>query len=154
MEFLSAFHPKVVHFPIAFLLGYFLFELLGIILKKEFLSKAAHLLLFLGVLGAVAAVLTGREAQEAFDYWNKQSGELMETHEMYANLTLWYFAALLVLRTFVAFKKKFVGIVQYVILVLAMVGVYFVFQTGEHGGKMVYEHGVGTQYKIKQMESE
>ena len=154
MEFLSAFHPKVVHFPIAFLLGYFLFELLGIILKKEFLSKAAHLLLFLGVLGAVAALLTGRAAEEAFDYWNKQSGELLEEHEMYANLTLWYFAALLVLRTFVAFKKKFVGIVQYVILVLAMVGVYFVFQTGEHGGKMVYEHGVGTEYKIKQMESE
>src|SRR5665811_2007510 len=87
MEFLSAFHPKVIHFPIAFLLGYFLFELLGIILKKDFLSKVAHLLLFLGVLGAVAAVFTGREAEEAFEYWNKQSGELLETHEMYANLT-------------------------------------------------------------------
>ncbi len=154
MEFLSVFHPKVVHFPIAFLLGYFLFELLGIVFKKDFLSKAAHLLLFLGVLGALAAVMTGRQAEEAFEYWNKQSSGLLEEHEMYANLTLWYFAVLLVLRTFVSFKKNFVGVVRYVILTLAMVGVYFVFQTGEHGGKMVYEHGVGTQYKIKQMESE
>ncbi len=154
MEFLSAFHPKVIHFPIAFLFGYFLFEFLGIILKQEFLSKAAHLLLFLGVLGALAAVLTGRAAEEAFDYWNKQSGELLEEHEMYANLTLWYFAGLLVLRSLVAFNKKFIGVIRYVILVLALVGVYFVFQTGEHGGKMVYDHGVGTQYKIKQMESE
>ena len=154
MEFLSAFHPKVIHFPIAFLLGYFIIELLGIIFKKDFLSKAAHLLLFLGVLGALAAVLTGHQAEEAFEYWNKQSGELLEQHEMFANLTLWYFTGLLVLRTFVAFRKKFIGIVQYVILVLAMVGVYFVFRTGEHGGKMVYEHGVGTQYKIKQMKSE
>jgi uncharacterized membrane protein len=131
-----------------------LFEFLGIVLKKDFLSKAAHLLLFLGVLGAVAAVLTGRAAEEAFEYWNKQSGELMEEHELYANLTLWYFAALLVLRTFIAFKKKFIGMVRYVILLLALVGVYFVYQTGEYGGKMVYEHGIGTQYKIKQMESE
>jgi uncharacterized membrane protein len=154
MEFLSAFHPKVIHFPITFLLGYFLFEFLGIVLKKDFLSKAAHLLLLLGVLGALAAVLTGRAAEEAFEYWNKQSGELMEEHELYANLTLWYFVALLILRTFIAFKKKFIGIVRYVILVLALVGVYFVFQTGEHGGKMVYEHGIGTEYKIKQMESE
>jgi uncharacterized membrane protein len=154
MEFLSAIHPKVVHFPIAFLLAYFLFELLGIVFKKDFLSKSAHLLLFLGVLGALAAVFTGRAAEEAFDYWNKQSGELVAQHEIYANLTLWYFVGLLLLRTFVSFKKNFVGIVRYVILVLAMVGVYFVFQTGDYGGKMVYEHGVGTQYKINQMESE
>jgi len=154
MEFLAALHPKVIHFPIAFLLGYFLFEFLGIVLKKEFLSKAAHLLLLLGVLGAFAAVLTGRQAEEAFEYWNKQSSELLEEHELYANLTLWYFAVLLMLRTFISFKKKFVGIVQYVILVLALVGVYFVYEAGEHGGKMVYQHGVGTEYKIKQMESE
>lgn len=154
MEFLASFHPKVIHFPIAFLLGYFLFELLGIVFKKEFLSKAAHLLLLLGVLGALAAVMTGREAEETFEYWNKQSGELMEEHEMFANLTFWYFTGILVLRTFVTFKNKFVGIVKYAILVLAFVGVYFIYQTGEYGGKMVYEHGVGTQYKIKQMESE
>lgn len=154
MEFLSYLHPKVVHFPIAFLMGYFLFELLGIIFKKEFLSKSAHLLLFLGVLGALAAVLSGHEAEEAFEYWNKQSGQLAEEHESYANITLWYFAGLLVLRTFVTFKKNFIGMVRYVVLILGLVGVYFVFQTGEHGGKMVYEHGVGTQYKINQMETE
>lgn len=154
MEFLAAFHPKVIHFPIAFLLGYFLFELLGIVFKREFLSKAAHLLLLLGVLGALASVMTGRQAEETFEYWNKQSGELMEEHEMFANLTFWYFTGILVLRTFVTFKNKFVGIVKYVILVLALVGVYFIYQTGEYGGRMVYEHGIGTEYKIKQMESE
>ena len=154
MDFLSTLHPKVIHFPIAFLLGYFLFELLGVVLKKDFLQKSAHLLLFLGVLGALAAVFTGREAEEAFDYWNKQSGELMEEHEMFANLTLWYFVALLALRTFLAFNKKFIGVIQYIVLLLAIIGVYFVYQTGDHGGKMVYEHGVGTQYKINQMESE
>lgn len=154
MEFLSAIHPKVIHFPIALLLTYFLFEVLTVVFKKDFLSKAAHLLLFLGVLGALAAVLTGRQAEDAFEFWNKQSSELLEEHELYANITLWYFTALLLLRTFLTFGKKFVGVIQYIIIVLAAVGVYFVFQTGDHGGKMVYQHGVGTDYKIKQMESE
>lgn len=154
MELLAEFHPKVVHFPIAFLLGYVLLEFLGVILKKEFLSKAAHLLLFFGVLGAFAAVLTGRQAEEAFEYWNKESSNLLEEHELYATITQWYFAGLLAVRTFLSFNKKFVGVFKYIILVLAIIGVYFVFETGEHGGKMVYEHGIGTKFKIKVMESE
>src|SRR5574339_63523 len=98
MEFLAQFHPKVVHFPIALLLLFVLLESIGILFKKEFYQKAAHLVLFLGVLGALAAVLTGQQAEEAFEYFNKASGELMEKHEYYANLTIWYFAVLLVLR--------------------------------------------------------
>lgn len=154
MEFLAEFHPKVVHFPIALLLTYFLFEVLGVVLKKEFLFKAAHLLLLLGVIGALAAVLTGQQAEEAFEYWNRQSSDLLEEHEQYANITLWYFTALLLIRTIFTLSKTFAGVIQYVILVLAAVGAYFVFQTGDHGGKMVYEHGVGTKYKIQIMESE
>ena len=154
MEFLSELHPKLVHFPIALLIVYFLFELLGVIFKKDFLMKSAHLLLFLGVLGALAAVLSGHQAEEAFDYWNKQSGQLMEDHEFYANITLWYFTGLLVLRTIVTFNKKFVGIIQSVVLVLALVGIYFVYQTGDHGGRMVYDYGVGTKYKMQQMEGD
>jgi uncharacterized membrane protein len=154
MEFLAQFHPKVVHFPIALLLLYVLLESIGIIFKKEFYQKAAHLVLFLGVLGALAAVLTGEQAEEAFEYFNKASGELMEKHEYYANLTIWYFAILLVLRTVAVLGKKFTGIITYVFLVLALTGVYFVYWTGEMGGDMVYKHGVGTQYKIQMEEME
>ncbi len=152
MEFIGYFHPKIIHFPIAFLLIYALLEIIGVLFKKDFFSKAAHLFLFLGVLGAVAAVLTGKQAFENFEYWNKKASDILEEHEKYANITLWYFAALLVLRTFLTVKKKFTGAVQYVIVVLAIVGTYFVYETGEHGGQMVFQHGIGTEYKIKIME--
>ena len=65
MDFLAGLHPKIVHFPIALLSAYALLEIIGIVFKNEFLSKTAHLFLFLGVLGALAAVLTGNQAEEA-----------------------------------------------------------------------------------------
>ena len=62
MEFLAGLHPQIVHFPIALLILYSIFEILGILLKKDFLQKSAYLLLGLGVLVSVAAVLTGNQA--------------------------------------------------------------------------------------------
>jgi uncharacterized membrane protein len=149
MEFFAQFHPKIIHFPIAFLLVYLLLELLGVIFKKDFFSKAAHLFLLFGVLGALAAVLTGNLAEDAFEGWNKTTKAIVETHSTYANITLWYFTVLLVLRTFLVLRKKFSNLFKYVFCVLALVGSYFVYQTGEYGGKMVFQHGVGTQFHIK-----
>jgi len=152
MEFLAQFHPKIVHFPIALLSCYVFLEVLTGIFKKDFLIKSTHLILLFGVLGALAAILTGQQAEMAFDYWNKQASALMEEHEMYATITIWYFSALLVIRTYLVFKKKFSNVFKYIFVALAVTGFYFVVQTGDHGGKMVYEHGIGTQYKIKVME--
>jgi uncharacterized membrane protein len=151
MEFLSKLHPDIVHFPIAFLLAYVLFEILGIILKKEFLSKSAHLFLFLGILGLIAAVLTGNQAKDAAHKLSKTgisiSFKAINEHEDYANITLWFFAALLVLRTMAAIKKKFIGTIKYSFIILALIGAFLVYETGEHGGILVYKHGIGTDLK-------
>src|SRR5665647_509393 len=149
MEFLAQFHPKIIHFPIAFLLVYLLLELLGAVFKKDFFSKAAHLFLLFGVLGALAAVLTGNLAENAFEGWNKTTSAILETHSTYANITLWYFTALLVIRTFLVLRKNFSNLFKYIFCILALVGSYFIYQTGEHGGEMVFRHGVGTQYHIR-----
>ncbi|MDR3609015.1 MAG: hypothetical protein P4L27_00455 [Ignavibacteriaceae bacterium] len=149
MEFLAQFHPKVIHFPIAFLLIYVLLELIGASFKKDFFSKTAHLFLLFGVLGALAAVLTGSQAEDAFEGWNKTTSAILAIHSTYANITLWYFTALLVIRTFLVLKKKFNNTFRYIFVVLAFAGAYFVYQTGEHGGQMVFQHGVGTQYHNK-----
>jgi uncharacterized membrane protein len=151
MEFLAKLHPEMVHFPIAFLMGYALFEILGIILKKEFLSKTAHLFLFLGVLGLISAVLTGNQAKDIAHKLSKGgvsiSFSAINEHEDYANITLWFFAALLVLRTMVVIKKKFNGLIKYLFILLALIGFFLVYETGEHGGTLVYKHGIGTDLK-------
>jgi uncharacterized membrane protein len=151
MEFLAHLHPKIVHFPIAFLLVYVLLELIGVISGKDFFSKCAHLFLFLGVLGALAAVLTGNQASDVARAWKKAGAsiplDLIHKHSDYATFTLWYFTGLLVLRTMLVIKKKFKGYLKYVILVLAFIGAMLVYETGELGGKLVYDNGVGTQLK-------
>ncbi|NPV12025.1 MAG: hypothetical protein HPY57_09570 [Ignavibacteria bacterium] len=150
METLASFHPKVVHFAVGLLLTYVLFEVLYLIFKKDFLNKSATLILFLGVLGAVASLLTGNQAyhyaEYLFDNFNvKIPLGLIDEHEEYAKITTFWFTGILLIRFFLNIKNKFKGLLQIVVLVLALIGVYFVYETGEHGGELVYKHGVGTK---------
>ena len=146
MEFLAELHPKVVHFPIALLLTYVALELIGIVFKKEFYQKAAHLLLFLGVIGALFAVLTGNQAHSAYKYWSESSSELFNEHQTFANLTVWYFTGMLVFRTYLVVKKKFLSFYKYIILALALIGCYLIYQTAEDGGDLIKKFGVGTEH--------
>jgi len=148
MEFLSHLHPRIVHYPIALFVIYALFEIIGILFKKDFFSKAAFLILFLGLVGAIAAVLTGNSAADAVQQLNKVRAlipvEAVSDHVDYANFTLWYFAGILVLRTFVVLNKKFIGGVKYLFIALSLIGVFLVYKTGELGGRLVYKYGAGT----------
>lgn len=151
MDFLAQLHPKIVHFSIALLSLYVFLEVIGILLKKDFFSKAAHLILFFGVISALIAVLTGNQAEDVAHAWSKLGANInlgaIETHSNYANITLWYFTGLLILRTFLIIKKKFISTIKYLIAVLAIIGFFFIYQTGHYGGKLVYEYGIGTQLK-------
>lgn len=155
MEFLASLHPKIIHFPIAFLLIYVLLEITGVLTKKEFYTKSAHLFLLFGVLAAVAAVITGNQAADIALKWKDKGAiipsGLISEHEEYATITLWYFTALLILRTFYSIKKKFNGFVQYVFILFAIIGAFLIYETGDHGGRLVYNHGVGTEMKKEEI---
>lgn len=156
MEFLAEFHPRVVHFAVAFLSIYPLAELIAFIFKKDYLEKTAHIILFIGVISALAAVLTGNQAENVASLWEEKGaiipfGEINE-HEEYATITLLFFSALLIIRTFLVIKHKFTGILRIIVLLLAFVGFYFVFEAGDHGGKLVFKHGVGTELKKMEIE--
>jgi uncharacterized membrane protein len=148
VEFLAELHPRIVHFPIAFFILYFFFESFGVILKKDFLSKAAFLILIVGVLTALLAVLSGNQAQAAarllFANGNDLN-KLIELHEEYATLTLFYFSAVLFLRIYLVIKKKLDGNWQYLFILLGLIGCYLIYTTGIHGGDLVFKHGIGTQ---------
>lgn len=146
MEFLSGLHSKVIHFPIAFFILYFLFETSGIIFKKDFLTKSAFIVLVLGVIFSVLSVLTGNQAHEVVKTSLQANGltSLIEQHEQLATVTLWYFFFVLIFRTYLTVKKKFEGNIRYAFVLFGLLGCVLIYLTGIYGGELVYKYGVGT----------
>ena len=148
MEILAGLHPRLVHFPIAFFVLYFLLETAGVMLKKEFLTKAAYIVLGLGILSALAAVLTGNQAHEVAKNLianNSSAKQLVESHETFATYSLWYFAALFFYRTYLVVKKKFSEKFQFLFILLSLLGCVLILLAGYYGGDLVINYGIGTK---------
>jgi uncharacterized membrane protein len=149
MEFLANHHPQVVHFPIVLFISYFVFELFGVLLKKEYLHTAAYIILIGGVVTSMMAVLTGNQAQTVAEaLLNKENSylkDLINNHQIMATITVWYFFAMLVLRTYLIVKEKFSVKMKYALIVLGLIGTCLVYATGNIGGSLVFKHGIGTQ---------
>jgi len=146
LEFLSSLHPVVIHFPIAIFLLYILFEFIG--LFRDSFSNTAFILLLLGLIFGILAVLTGNQAAEVL-IKTSQIGknipkELIEEHENYATLALWFYFALAALRIYFVVNHKFNKKMRIIILFCAIAGYFFIFESAEHGGKLVYNFGAGT----------
>jgi uncharacterized membrane protein len=148
MEFLAELHPRIIHFPIAFFILYFLFETTGILLKKEYLLKSAFIVLILGVFFSLLSVLTGNQAHEVVKQIQIDAtlyNDLIEQHELFATITLWYFVAVLVFRTYLLVKKKFESKIRYTFIILGLIGSLLIFLTGTYGGELVFKYGIGTK---------
>ena len=143
-NFLAEIHPKVVHFPVALLTTYSILEIIGIVFNKEFITKSALLVLCLGVITSLFAVLTGNQAAANFVYWTDNSLALLNNHQSSATYLLWTSAIVCGLRIFAVVKKKFVGLIKYIFVVLAIVILFIVYKTGSYGGDLVKKYGIGT----------
>jgi len=144
-NFLAEIHTKVVHFPIALLVTYSLLEIVGIVFKKDFITKSALLILCLGVITAFLAVLTGNQASGNFNFWNNESSALLIEHQTFATYLLWGSLIICALRIFFTVKKKFNGLIKYLFILFAIVIIFLVYETGTHGGDLVKKFGVGTE---------
>ena len=136
MEFFASLHPKIVHFPLAFLLIYPVIELVALITKKDFYSKAANLFLFIGTIGTFLAVFTGNQAYSLIRNWDKESLEIFNSHQTLANFTMWFFTGLLAFRIYLTIKKKVNRRLMVIMFLLSLFGFYLVYQTGNYGGKL------------------
>lgn len=143
-NFLAEIHTKVVHFPIALLATYSLLEIVGIVFKKEFITKSALLILCLGVITAFFAVLTGNQTSSNFNFWNNESKMLLNEHQTFASYLLWGSLIICALRIFFTVKKKFKGFIKYLFILFALIIIFLVYETGIHGGNLVKKYGVGT----------
>lgn len=145
---LAELHPKIVHFPIALLSTYSVLEIVGILIKKDSINKCALLLLFLGVVASFFAVLSGNDAFSAYNLWSKETTDVLNEHQKYATFLLWFSLIICALRLFLTLKKKFSGYKKYVFVIFSLIILFLVYQTGEHGGKLVAKFGIGTETNL------
>ncbi len=147
MNFLARLHSLVIHFPIAFLILYMFLEILNVFVKNIQLKKYSLLLLFLGVVGGIASVLTGNHAFQVLNN-NAQITQVhfmvVDKHELFASITVWYFLAILIFQFYMFIKKKNESRIGYLFVILVAIGVILLYKTARLGGVLVYDFGIGT----------
>ncbi len=133
-------HPILVHFPIAFLVGTALVDLLAITRRSARLARVGLGLLVAGVATAVPAVVTGLLSEESVEKL-AGIGPHLEQHETVALVTGGLALVVLVVRLVSRGKVGPAGGWAYAPVPLAVLALIVV--TGFFGGRLVYDHGAG-----------
>lgn len=134
----SHFHPMLVHFPIALVVFGFLADVISIYFKKEAcLSKLGYYLLIIGTLTAFTAWATGVLFTAEM---SGSAGEIKETHEMFAWITLGILIVTSIIR--IVYNAKYPENInlKWVAFVLYGLAAISVSITGFYGGTLVYNY--------------
>lgn len=138
----SNIHPILVHFPIVFLITFFMLEITGIVLRHGILRQTATTLLYLGAFSAVSAVGAGIVAAG-----NVPHGvivhEIMEWHER-AGIMVTFLSVTMALWRALS-GARFSSMAQALHLFLGGIMILCLFLGTDLGGLMVYKYGVGVK---------
>lgn len=169
---LAELHPIIVHFPIALLFTSVALDILALFLRRAGLVATSSWCLLLGVIGALAAGITG-EISSRVTIKSPQVAALVDTHQHVAILSGVIFSFVLVLRVVwlsphilrwlkpkipalavVDGKWREIMPMLYlprtprgliaVYLAVSIFGLVLLGITGYLGGVLVYDYGLGT----------
>lgn len=131
-------HPMLVHFPISLVIIGFLADLVLIIYKKElWLSKAGFYLLVTGTIAAIFSLLSGSLFTSEL---SGEAGEIRETHEMMAWITVVILVIASVFQMILNIRKADSRYFRIISLWLYGLGALSVSITGFYGGTLVYNY--------------
>jgi uncharacterized membrane protein len=139
-------HPLLVHFPIALLCTAVAVDLVGWVFRRNKpLRQLATLLYVLGTGGAIAAYVAGRAASQTI-WLPGMAQAVLRQHWDWALRTVWFFGIVTVVRLVLlrpSRRDPGHAIVAAFALV-GLVGIGLLIETGDRGGRLVFQHGVGT----------
>ncbi|MCW5896293.1 MAG: DUF2231 domain-containing protein [Bacteroidetes bacterium] len=133
-------HPLIVHLPIALLTFSFLFDILGLLTRKEEFERTAWWGLLAGTIGLVLAVATGLWA-ESNTLISNAAREHFNLHQQFAFAATALYSFLLLWR--VASRTRLPDAKRKASLILSFFGVILIWTTAWYGGELVYTFGVG-----------
>ncbi len=136
-------HPFLVHFPVGLLTTALVFDLLGVFLRREELTRVGWWAQLAGTIGIAAAVLSGLTAKgEAVI--STLASETFNTHQQLAFLTAAAFTALLLWR--VGSRTRIDPARQRLYLILFTGALACLWTGAWYGGELVYRFGIGVTH--------
>jgi uncharacterized membrane protein len=137
-------HPLVIHFPIGLLVAAVAVDVVDAVFKRPaWLGAAATSLYVVGAATTILAYFTGVQAGSTV-FVPGMAHPLVDDHGRWAVVTVWFFAAVAVLRVAVwkvGFPRR--RLHRVLLLITGLTGILLLQQTAERGARLVYEHGVG-----------
>ena len=143
MPNVGVFHPQVVHFVIALCLVGVGLRVVSLLRKWPWMNPAATALILLGTLASVVAVKSGADAHGPAERVPGARNAVVE-HEEWGerarNIFLLIAAVELVA---LAMAEKNRRLLHMASAVVGLGGVFAMYETGEHGGELVYSYAGG-----------
>jgi uncharacterized membrane protein len=142
-------HPFISHFPIVLIMTAAILQGM-VVFKIQWIHSGLPLFLFgISVVYSIVTGLSGQDAAIAAAQkiqFNDIELELIQTHEKFANFTIW--TSIVVLAGWLWYYFKYPGsrklnILAFAFLVLISISVAV---TGYYGGIMVMVHGIGVGF--------
>ena len=141
---LAALHPQVVHFTIVLAIIGAAFRVVSLLGKPAFASPAATTLL---LLAALAAVISNQSGTAAHGPVERVPGSraAVQAHEEWGQRTEYGLLALgaIELVALAMRRSQYLRTAHAVAAVAALICVGLVYETGEHGGTLVYSYAGG-----------
>ena len=153
---IAVFHPQFAHFVIALGVTGVLFRMASLITRLRFLSSAATILLVLTAGLAALSVVSGDQAHEFIEDIpgvREPMTEHEEWGERTRNLFIGIAAIELIGLAFMSEKRRRIQRGFHMASALVgLIGLAFIYETGEHGGALVYSYGAGPGIRSKKPE--
>lgn len=142
-------HPMLVHFPIAILSIAILFDFVSFFFDRDntwWTQKATAFLYGIGAVAAIIVYYTGTVAADSVMLPAKAQSVLSE-HANMAWYTIWFYGIYAVARIAAVSMvgQHYQRQIHIGFFLVSLVGMFLLYETGDHGAEMVFKYGVGVQ---------
>lgn len=146
MPSIASFHPQIVHFAVALLVIGVVFRLVWFSGRLAFTGPAATALVVMGTVATVLAVQSGTDAHGPVERVPGMRAAVVE-HEEWGirarNIFLGVAALELIALALAARKAQAARVFAMGAAAIGVVGLGAIYEAGEHGGELVYNHAGG-----------